>query len=120
VNRNDSARFDRYRPHPELATLHAGDFRTKVHCVEQGYIDALVLSWCSLLSGRGADSRGEREPQEPCDHYRSAQENPNTNRFFCSHKRFLLAISVNGLFYREPSTKFLYLTYITLIDSCQF
>jgi hypothetical protein len=87
----DSARLDRHYPQPQLATLHARNFRTEVDCGEQSHGNTLALSRGSLLSGRGAESRSKREPQKPGNDYQSAKENPNTNGFFCSHNSFLLS-----------------------------
>jgi hypothetical protein len=89
---DDSAGLDRQYPEPELATLHAGDLRTEVKCGEQSYGSALGLSRCSLLSGRGAESRAKREPEERSNDYHNTNENQNTNGFFCRHNRFLLSL----------------------------
>ena len=59
------ARFHCYKPQPELAALHAIDFRTEVDGSERVHLDPLVLGRRSLLTARRPQPHDKPPPCKP-------------------------------------------------------
>ncbi len=62
MNPSVAARFKRYLPQPELATLHTLDFRTKVNSLELDSRDTLLFRRWSLLADRDPESCAKCKP----------------------------------------------------------